>query len=351
MTDRSKCHSNFFSNLNKCYLIAEIGVNHNGDITLAKEMIRAAKTSGADAVKFQTFKAERLVSEGTPKVNYQKSTTSPDESHYEMIRKLELSEQDHIILKEFCDEVGIEFMSTPYDIESARFLHEIIGVKLFKTASADVVDLPLQRYIASTGKPSVVSVGMATLAEVESVCEIYKHEQNSNLVLLHCVSNYPCADESLNLRVMDTLRQAFQVSVGYSDHSNGCVAAVLSIAYGACVIEKHFTLDKSLAGPDHLASSTPEEFAFLAESIRRAEVMLGSSVKACQPEEQQMALVSRKSIVLGKSVNSGETIEEGDLVLKRPGSGLLSSELTKVIGRKATKNLSKNHRLMLGDFE
>ena len=335
---------------NKIFLIAEIGVNHNGDMQLARRMIAAAKSSGADAVKFQTFTAEALVSQGTPKVRYQESTTSPSESHYEMIEKLELKRKDHFLLKSYCDKVGIEFLSTPYDVNSAKFLHEELDVRLFKTASADIVDLPLHQYIASTGKHSLVSVGMATLGEIEDVVDIYRSPGSQNPTLLHCVSNYPCADESLNLNVMMTLKNAFQLQVGYSDHSIGCEAAVLSVALGAKIIEKHFTLDRNLAGPDHMASSTPQEFAELNIAVRRAEKMLGSPVKRCQDEEKQMSSVSRKSITLGCDLRAGDRIDRNNLVLRRPGTGLSAKELEKVIGMKVKSDLSAGHQLALSDL-
>jgi len=341
---------NYFSNLSQIHIIAEIGVNHNGDIDLAYKMIDAAKESGADAVKFQTFTADALVSKGTPKVNYQNRTTVPEESHYEMIRKLELKREDHAPLKAYCDKIGLTFISTPYDIESARFLHEELNVDMLKTASADIVDWPLQRYIASTGKPAIVSVGMATLGEIEDVADIYRLENNQDIVLLHCVSNYPCADESLNLTVMNTLRQAFQVPVGYSDHSVGSDAATLSVALGSTVIEKHFTLDKNLPGPDHRASSTPEEFAALVTAIRRAEKMLGNPIKRCQAEERQMAQVSRKSIVLSEALNAGDIIEPRHLTLKRPGTGMFSSEIDKILGRKVIQSLEKGYQISMSDF-
>jgi len=335
---------------NKIFLIAEIGVNHNGDMHIAKRMIDAAKSSGADAVKFQTFTAEALVSQGTPKVRYQESTTSPEETHFEMIQKLELKRDDHFLLKTYCEEVGIEFLSTPYDIDSAKFLHEELGVSLFKTASADIVDLPLHQYIASTGKHSIVSVGMASLGEIEDVVNVYSSAVNKNLTLLHCISNYPCADESLNLKVMLTLKNAFQLDVGYSDHSLGYEAAVLSVAFGATVIEKHFTLDKKLPGPDHLASSTPEEFALLKNAVRRAESMLGSPVKRCQDEEKQMSLVSRKSIVAARNIQAGEIIHSQDLVLKRPGTGITSKFINYFVGKKAIKAIEMDKQISFEDI-
>tara|TARA_X000000950_G_scaffold285861_1_gene392961 strand:+ start:723 stop:1742 length:1020 start_codon:yes stop_codon:yes gene_type:complete len=336
---------------NQILIIAEIGVNHNGDMILAKEMIDAAVQSGADAVKFQTFRAESLVSLGTPKVEYQKSTTSSDETHYEMIKKLELSLNDHFVLKDYCKEKEISFLSTPYDLESARFLHEEINVEMFKTASADLVDIPLHDYIASSGKPALVSVGMANLGEIENTLSIYNSKNHHNIVLLHCVSNYPCADESLNMQVLKTLRQAFQLPVGYSDHSVGNEASILAIALGAQVVEKHFTLDKKLDGPDHLASSSPEEFKSLVDAVRRAQKMLGSPIKSCQSEELQMSQVSRKSIVFAQRVEAGTILKSEHLTLKRPGTGLGSEMLEKIIGIKLAITKEKDEMLFLRDFQ
>jgi N,N'-diacetyllegionaminate synthase len=342
--------NNFFVRLSQVYLIAEIGVNHNGDMEMAKEMVIAAKRAGADAVKFQTFTAAALATQSTPKVSYQEVTTSKDETHYEMLRKLELGKTEHKELLEFCNEIGIDFLSTPYDIESAQFLSEL-GVKFFKTASADLVDLPLQQYIASTGKPVIVATGMATLGEVELVVDIFEKFGNPNLVLLHCVSNYPCSDASINLRAMNTLAKAFDLPVGYSDHSEGFLAAVISVAMGARVIEKHFTLDKNLPGPDQKASSDPEEFAELVQNVRRAELMLGSSRKACQAEERKMAEVSRKSLVLARAVSAGETLKAGDLRLMRPGTGLPASFIPRIEGLRVRSDLDMLHQLRWNDLE
>lgn len=341
---------NIFSQLKQAYLIAEIGVNHNGDIQLAKKMIDAAKFAGADAVKFQTFSAAALVSEGTPKVTYQQSTTSPNESHYEMIHRLELSHGAHRELKLYCDNCEIDFLSTPYDIESARFLNEL-GVRFFKTASADLVDLPLQRYIASTGKPTIIATGMSTLGEIERVVNLYEDARNANIILLHCVSNYPCSDSSLNMRAMKTIRGAFGLPVGYSDHSVGNLAASISVAMGAKVIEKHFTLDKNMSGPDHRASSTPEEFFELVREVRRSEKILGSPRKLCQDEEMQMANVSRKSIVLARNMSAGEVFAVSDLALKRPGTGIDSSNLNSIVGKRIRVDRNQGCQLTWFDIE
>jgi N,N'-diacetyllegionaminate synthase len=341
---------NYFSELKKCQIIAEIGVNHNGDMMLAKSMITEAKIAGADAVKFQTFTAKSLASEGTPKVDYQKKLTPGDESHYQMLQRLELSKSDHFLLVDFCKKLDIIFLSTPYDIENAKFLQEVIDVEMFKTASADLVDLPLHEYIASTHKPVIISVGMASMGEIEDVIKIYQSYNNKNIVLLHCVSNYPCKSESINMEVMNTLGQAFQFPVGFSDHSVGQEASILSVAYKAKVIEKHFTIDKSLDGPDHLASATPSELATLINSIRKAENMLGSPVKEIQDEELQMAKVSRKSMHFSRDMNMGEVIQKKDIILIRPGSGLYISLLPHILGRRVNAFIKKGSMVNFSDF-
>ena len=346
---RNKMQKSFFSKLTKVYIIAEIGVNHNGNLNIAREMILAAKAAGADAVKFQSFSAESLVTKNTPKVPYQQVTSPKNESHYEMLLKLELSHSEQGELFLFCQGVGIDFISTPYDVESAKFLNEL-GVKIFKTASADIVDLPLQHYVASTGKPVIIATGMANLGEVEQVVNIFEEVNNHNLILLHCVSSYPCSDASLNLRAMTALKYAFGLSVGYSDHSEGFLAAAISVTLGAIVIEKHFTLDKNMIGPDHKASSTPEEFAELVKNIRRAECMLGSTRKACQPEEREMANVSRKSLVLSRPMRAGEIIKVDDLKLMRPGTGIPSSYISILLGRRVNADLNSLHQLRWSDL-
>ena len=342
--------ANYFNSLLECFIIAEIGVNHNGDVKLAKKMMMEAKVSGADAVKFQTFSAESLVTKNTQKVKYQQATTSNDESHYDMIKNLELNESEFEELFNYSGDIGIDFISTPYDINSTKFLNEL-GVKFFKTASADIVDLQLQEYIAKTGKRAIIATGMATLGEIETVVDIYEKCGNENLVLLHCVSNYPCSDESLNLKAIDVIKSAFDKPVGYSDHSIGTLASALSISLGAKVIEKHFTLNKGFPGPDHKASSTPDEFKALVKEIRRAECMLGVRKKKRQVEEQQMAEVSRKSIVYSRDLKAGCEINKEDLTVMRPGTGLPPYLLNDLIGLKLTKNVNSKILVKWGDIE
>ena len=339
---------NFHSSLKKVYIIAEIGVNHNGSMELAKKLITEAKIAGADAVKFQTFKAEELATKETPKVKYQ-INTNQIESHYEMLRKLELSEENHFYIQNLCKQSNITFLSTPYDIKSAKFLNEEINVPLFKTASADIVDIPLHEYIASTLKPSFVSTGMATISEIDKVFQIYKNKK-SKIALLHCVSNYPCSNTSINLNVIKSLRDLFNVPIGYSDHSVGTEAAIASISLGAKIIEKHFTVDKSLNGPDHKASSNPQEFAELVSKIRKVEVMLGNKYKELQQEEIEMYKVSRKSLHLAKEVNKGHTLTKEDIVMQRPGDGLSYDFKKYFIGKKTVKCLAKGHKLEIEDI-
>ena len=333
----------------KCFIIAEIGVNHGGSLDLAFQLIDEAKKSGADAVKFQTFKATSLVSKRTPKVGYQMSNTDINESQFDMIKSLELKHEDHEPLINYCRSKNIKFISTPYDIESAVFLSEL-GVTVFKTASADIVDLPLHEFLASTHKHIIISTGMASLGEIEEVLSIYKREKNFNVSLLHCVSNYPCSYQSLNLNVLKTLKNAFELPVGFSDHSVGPYPAVASVALGATIIEKHFTLDKEMEGPDHKASNTPEEFSILVEAIRIAEASLGSKVKSVQSEEVEMLKISRKSLFLAKNIKKGNIINKSDLTLKRPGDGLYANLIPLIIGREASKDLKKNEMLKYGDF-
>lgn len=333
-----------------CYIIAEIGVNHGGNMDLARRMIDAAKQAGADAVKFQTYNTDTLATRETPKVLYQERSGAEGETHFEMLRQLEFKREDHFPIKTYCETQGIDFMSTPYDVESAVFLNQL-NVAVFKTASADIVDLPLQTYLAKTGKPVIVSTGMSTLGEIDTVVNLYRATGNTNLALLHCVSNYPCSIESLNLNVIPTMQSAFHTLVGYSDHSKGALAAVVSVSLGAKIIEKHLTLDKGLPGPDHAASDTPEEFQEMVSAVRNAEKMLGEFYKEVQEEEKQMARISRKSIVTARDLRAGEKITREDLAVKRPGVGLLSSSIPDVVGKVLRHDVQRDQLLDWKDFE
>ena len=344
-------NKNIFSELSECLIIAEIGVNHNGDISMAKKLIDVAKTCGANAVKFQTFRAEKLASINTPKVAYQKESTNQSESHYEMLKKLELSYDDHFILKTYCESKKILFLSTPYDADSANFLNNDLDIEMFKTASADIVDHSLHEHISKSKKPTIISVGMASLGEIEETLKIYEKNNNNQVILLHCVSNYPCSNQSLNMNVINTLKNTFYFPVGFSDHSVGNEAAILSIAMGSKVIEKHLTLDKSLPGPDHKASSSPDEFLTYVNAIRKSEQMMGSYTKKIQSEELGMAKVSRKSPVLNKDLLPGDILCDGDIDFIRPADGIKPYMAQYILGKKARKHIKKGQLLSFFDFE
>lgn len=340
---------NYFDSFKKTYIIAEIGVNHNGNIELAKKLINCAVKSGANAVKFQSYNAEKLANPNTPKVNYQViNSQEKNETHFQMLKKYELSKEEHILLKNYCDDSNIDFLSTPYDVDNARFLNNL-DVKMFKTASADIVDFQLHRYISSTYKPVIISTGMSNIKEIKSILEYYDKEKNS-IILLHCVSNYPCSINSVNLNSICFLRDYFKLPVGYSDHSSELLVPLLSIALNSKVIEKHFTLDKSMKGPDHKASSTPDEFANLVKQVRKSEKILGNFSKEVKDEEFDMRMISRKSIYLNKKVLKSQVICEDDFMLRRPGVGLNPLEINNFIGKKYKITKNKGDLLTIEDI-
>jgi sialic acid synthase SpsE len=337
------------TNKKNTYFIAEIGVNHNGNMKLAKRMILAAKKAGADAVKFQTFKADNLAIPDTLKVKYQKKNTPKKQSHYEMLKSLELSDSQHRILYRFCKREKIEFLSTPYDVSSAKFLNAL-GCKIFKTASADIVDLSLHEYLAKTNKIVLISTGMSNFKEINHCINIYKKFKNRKFILLHCVSNYPCSDKSINMMVLKKMRNSFNCAVGYSDHGHGNEASILSVAFGAKVIERHFTINKNLPGPDQSTSLLPKDFSAMVKSVRKSELIIGKPIKYCQPEEKEMLKISRKSLTILKIINKNEIIKKDHLTLKRPGKGLYEKELKNIIGRRAKKKLKLNYQIRYKDL-
>ncbi len=341
---------NFFENLESTYFIAEIGVNHNGDLDLAKKLIDEAFVCGANAVKFQSYNSKKLASSETPKVPYQIiNSNNPDESHQDMLLRYELSEQDHIVLNNYCIEKKIDFLSTPYDVENAILLNRL-NVKMFKVASADIVDFQLHKYISSTKKPVVISTGMSTISDIENALGFYDLSKSS-IVLLHCVSNYPCSLESINLNSLEVLSQYFNLPVGYSDHSSENLSSMLSIAQNAKVIEKHFTLDKKMLGPDHKASSNPQELNELIRNIRKVEKILGKNTKTVQKEELEMRKISRKSVYLKNDVSKNQYISENDVILQRPGFGINPMDFVKDIGKKYTRSKKKGELLKSEDID
>jgi N,N'-diacetyllegionaminate synthase len=319
-----------------CFIVAEAGVNHNGNLEVAVQLVDEAAKAGVDAVKFQTFKADRLVTKTAVKAEYQLEVTGDDESQYEMLRRLELSADAHRQLMRRCKKRGILFMSTPFDKESADFLAEL-GVSVFKIASGEITNFPLLNHVANKGKPMIISTGMADLDEVKAAVNTVKESGNRQCVLLHCVSNYPADPEDINLRAMQTMKEIFGVPVGYSDHTLGIEVALAAVALGACVIEKHFTLDKNLTGPDHQASIEPNELASLVKGIRIVEDSLGHGRKEPAASEANTAEVARKSLVAAQDIPADTVLTKELITIKRPGTGLPPSLHSYLIGRTARR--------------
>lgn len=314
-------------------VIAEAGVNHNGDIELARQMVVAAKQAGADYVKFQTAIPELVISTYAPKAEYQKVTTGADESQLEMCRKIHLPLSDYAGLKAYCDEVGIGFMSTPFDLVSIDCLAEL-GMDYWKIPSGEITNLPYLRKIASYGGRVILSTGMSTLDEVENAVRILESNGTGreNIILLHCTTQYPTPFGAVNLRAMDVLATLGCASVGYSDHTQGIAVPVAAVALGASVIEKHFTLDRSLPGPDQTASLEPDELRQMVDEIRQVELALGDGEKKVAEVERPNIEVARKSIVATKFIRKGDVLSEDNLTVKRPGSGVSPMLWDSVIG-------------------
>ena len=325
--------------MKKTFIIAEIGVNHNNSIKLAKKLIDEAKIAGCDAVKFQTFKAERLVKPNTRKVSYQKRGPSDKEDHYQLINKLELNEKNHITLKKYCNKKKIIFLSTPYDLKSAKFLSKL-GVKFFKTASADLHDFELHNYLAKAKKNVIISTGMSKIQDIKKTLAIYKKYSNKKYTLLHCTSNYPCSYKSVNLNVLKELKK-YSRKIGYSDHTLGSLTSCLAVSLGASIIEKHFTLNKKMIGPDHKASASPQDLKNLVKDIRKTEIILGSKIKKIQDEEKEMLKISKKGLYFAKNIKARECLERKDILNIRPSNSLTSFDIKKIIGKRLKKRVLK----------
>lgn len=332
-----------------CFIIAEAGVNHNGDPELAKRLIDAAWQAGADSVKFQTFRADRIATKAAEKAEYQKEK-SGGMSQYEMLKQLELGEDDFKELISYSREKNIVFLSTPFDRESIDLLSEL-GVPAFKIASGEITNLPLIRQISRKGKPAILSTGMATLGEIEDALAAMRSEGLEDIVLLHCNSSYPTKAEEVNLSAMETLKCAFKLPVGFSDHTSGPLASVVAAALGACIVEKHLTLDRRLPGPDHRASLEPREFKDLVEKIRYAEKLLGDGIKRPTREEEQNKRVVRKSLVARMDLPAGTAIEEKMIDIKRPGTGIAPKHLCDVVGRRTRKAIFEDEILTWDKLE
>lgn len=332
------------------FIIAEAGVNHNGDIEKAIGLINVAKSAGADAVKFQTFKASKLVTGNADKAKYQINNTGTYESQYKMLKKLEMSPDDFGILSKHCTEIGISFLSTPFDFESVDLLSSL-NVPLFKVSSSDLTNLPLLRYIARIGKPVILSTGMSTIGEIDEAINTIYNEGNNNVSILHCTTNYPTPECEVNLRVIDTLRNTFKVDVGYSDHTEGIYIAIAAVAMGAVIIEKHFTLDRQLPGPDHKASLEPEELKLMIQGIRSVEKALGNGIKKITSSEAAIMQTVRKSLVAGNYIQKGSIIKRCDLDIKRPERGILPKYIDDVTGKIARRNISPDEHINWVDIE
>ncbi|ODS41275.1 MAG: N-acetylneuraminate synthase [Candidatus Altiarchaeales archaeon WOR_SM1_79] len=324
-----------------CFIIAEAGVNHNGSMELAKKMIKVARDADADAVKFQTFKAEDVVTKDAEKAKYQKETTGSEESQYEMIKKLELKKDDFKELADYAKNKGIIFLSSSFDKESVNLLDEI-NVPAFKIASGEITNFPLLKHVAKKRRPIILSTGMSTLGEVEEALNVIRGDGVKDVILLHCVSNYPARIDDANLKAMETLKQAFKLPVGFSDHTLGITASIAAVALGACVIEKHFTLDRNLPGPDHKASLEPDELKEMVNAIRDAEKALGDGIKRPTKDEEEIKKVARKSIVAKIGIPEGTILTENILDIKRPGTGIEPKYWHFIVGTRAKKDINKD---------
>lgn len=332
----------------KTIIIAEAGVNHNGNLELARKMVYAAKKAGADYIKFQTAVPELVISEFAPKAEYQKETTGAAESQLEMCRAIHLPLSDYKGLKQLCDETGIRFMSTPFDLVSIDCLAEL-GMDYWKIPSGEITNLPYLRKIARTGGRVILSTGMSTLDEVETAVEVLESNgvPRKDIILLHCTTQYPTPAEAVNLRAMDALATLGCGAVGYSDHTVGIEIPVAAVAMGAKVIEKHFTLDKTLPGPDHRASLDPEELGRMVGAIRKVEAALGNGVKEVAEAERPNIEVARKSIVAAKDIRKGELLTEENITVKRPGNGVSPMLWDLVVGTPAIRDFSYDELIEL----
>lgn len=357
--------------MNAVYIIAEAGVNHNGSLELAKKLVDVAAEAGADAVKFQTFKAEQIAGAFAPKADYQIKNTRTMESQLDMLKKLELNHSQFIELSEYCSTKGIEFMSSPFDLDSIDFLVNDLRISRLKIASGEITNAPLLLKAAQTGKHIILSTGMSTLGEVEAALgvlalgyinkvlpssspEIFEQAfmdeeaqkvLRDRITLLHCTTEYPAPFDEVNLRAMDTLKRSFNLPVGYSDHTEGITIAIAAVAGGARVIEKHFTLDRSLPGPDHQASLEPGELKDLIKNIRRVELALGSGLKGPSKLEWANRRLVRKSLVAAQAIKAGEVFSQQNMACKRPGTGISPMRYWELLGRVAERDYDKDEQV------
>lgn len=325
--------------MSRVFIIAEAGVNHNGSIEIARKLVDVAAMAGADAVKFQTFKAENLVCRNARKADYQMETTDRGESQLDMLKKLELTPEMHEQLIDYCRQKGIMFLSTPFDIDSLHYLIRC-GIGIIKIPSGEITNYPFLREIGRTGKKVIISSGMSTLDEVRDAVKVLVDNGSGGITVLHCNTEYPTPYADVNLRAMLTLKEELGVDVGYSDHTRGIEVPVAAAALGASVIEKHFTLDKSMEGPDHKASLEPAELQAMVRAIRNIESALGSGRKEPSKSEKKNIAIARKSIVAKCDIDAGELFTEDNLTAKRPGTGISPMQWVQVVGQRAKRKFN-----------
>ncbi len=332
--------------MKKTVIIAEAGVNHNGDLELAKQMVKTAKESGADIVKFQTAKLESLVSKSAPMAEYQKENTGRTESQMDMLKRLLLPYDDFTILARYCDEVGIQFLSTPFDIDSVDFLSSL-GCKLWKIPSGEITNLPYLERVGKQRQSIILSTGMSTLNEIQEALNVLYDSGAGKITLLHCTTEYPAPFETVNLKAMLTLKEKFHTDVGYSDHTMGIEIPIAAVTMGATVIEKHFTLSRGMEGPDQKASLEPEELKSMVSAIRNIELAIGDGKKRPMPSEATNMIVARKSIIAKRPITRGEILTEENITTKRPGTGISPMKWNEVIGTKAIRDFSEDEMIEL----
>lgn len=332
--------------MSRVFIIAEAGVNHNGNIDIARELVDVASASGADAVKFQTFKAESLVCKSARKADYQMKTTNQEESQFDMLKKLELTPEMHEELLDYCKKKGIMFLSTPFDIDSLHYLIEC-GIDIIKIPSGEITNYPLLKEAGKTGKQIIISSGMSTLDEVRNAVNVLKDNGSSDITVLHCNTEYPTPFADVNLQAMITMKEKLGVAVGYSDHTQGIEVPIAAAALGASVIEKHFTLDQNMEGPDHKASLEPAELHAMVHAIRNLESAMGDGKKKPSESEKKNICIARKSIVARCNIGEGEIFTEDNLTTKRPGTGLSPMCWEQIIGSRSKRNFSEDELIEL----
>lgn len=327
-----------------CFIIAEAGINHNGQLDLAKKLVDAAISAHADAIKFQTFTAEGVVTSSTGIADYVRKNIGKNMKQIDMLKKYELSHDEFIQIKEYCDKKDIIFLSTPHSFDAIDFLDDLVPA--YKFGSGDLTNIPALEYAAKKGKPMILGTGMATLEEVQQAINAITSVGNTQIIVLHCTTNYPCLLKDVNLRAMNTMQQELDCLVGYSDHTLGLLIPPLVVALGARILEKHFTLDKNQSGPDHQASLEPHELTQMIRQIRDVEKTLGESEKKPTESEKTIMTMVRKSVIAAKNIRKGEVIQKEMLIIKRPGTGISPADIHKIIGKKTKQNIAMDEILL-----